>query len=386
MGFITKKIALHPRYFILQWHITERCNWHCSHCYQEERYIKDELPLTELLRIFRQYLGLIRHLGVLGHQCTRLSFTGGEPLLRKDFFLFLERIHKYNKYFYLSVLSNGSLIDNENAHRLKSLGVRIVQVSLEGMEKNNDAIRGPGAFQKTIKAIEILVKSKMNVAVSFTLTKQNIPDISPLVKLCEELGVSRLGIRRFVPMGRGRVLQDTLLSGRELRKIYLYIEKKQRELETKNGKLKFISRGCEEGIFSQNVSRPLSFCGVVGGRTLVIFPSGDVFPCRRLPVKIGNALEEDLLTLYYDSGKLMQLRNLNNAHPFCKRCFYFDSCLSGAKCISYAYFNKMYVPDPQCWRIFKELPQPSLFKRYEEKISGRYRIHPYLIGRKIEGH
>lgn len=386
MGFITRKIALYPRYFILQWHITERCNWHCRHCYQEERYMKEGLPLAELLKIFRQYLELIKHFGTIGPRYTRLSFTGGEPLLRKDFFLFLERIHKYNKYFYLSVLSNGSLIDNENAYRLKSLGVDAIQVSLEGMEKNNDAIRGPGAFQKTIKAIEILTKSKINVSVSFTLTKQNIADILPLVKLCEELGISRLGIRRFVPLGRGKALKDVLLSPRELRKIYLYIEKKHRELEKENSNLKFISRGCEEGIFSQDARRPLSFCGVVGGRTLVILPSGDVIPCRRLPIKIGNALEKSLLTLYYGSERLEELRNLNNAHQFCKKCLCFDRCLSGAKCISYAYFNKLHVPDPQCWGIFKELPQPSLFKRYEEKISRRYRVYPYLAGRKIEGY
>lgn len=385
MDLTTERLVFRPRYFILQWHITERCNWHCRHCYQEENYIKEELPFDKLLKIFRQYLDLIKYFGTLGPQRTRLSLTGGEPLLRKDFFLFLEKIYKYNKYFYLSILSNGSLLIKENAHRLKSLGVRAIQVSLEGMEKNNDAIRGQGAFQKTIRAIEILVESKINVSVSFTLTKQNILDVLPLVKLCEELGVWRIGIRRLVPIGRGSVLKDNMLSPRELRKIYFDIEKKRRELKTKNSNLRFIVRGCEESILSQDVERPLSFCGVIDGRALVILPSGDVIPCRRLPIKIGNVLEKDLLMLYYGSQKLKHLRNLNNAHQFCKKCFYFGSCLSGAKCISYAYFKKLYLPDPQCWRIFRELPKPDLFKRYEEKISRSYRVHPHLfMGTKIE--
>ena len=371
--------ALNPQYFILQWHITERCNWHCRHCYQQEDTdINKELSLENLLKVFRQYLKLIRHFGTLGPDKTRLAITGGEPFLRKDFLLFLEKIYKYNKYFFLSIFSNGSLITTKNAKELKSLGVRVVQVSLEGLEENNDIIRGEGAYQKTMAAIKILLELKMNVTISLTLTKQNVSDIPLLIRLCKELGIHTLGLRRLVPIGRGKQLKDSLLTPLELREFYIYIQKEKEELR-KNAGLRFLSCGCEEGLFAQEIKRPLSHCGVIDGRVVVILPNGDVIPCRRLPIKIGNVLNEDLIRIYYTSDKLKQLRNLNNAYDLCRNCIYFDNCLSGAKCISYAYFNKISAPDPQCWRLFKKLPNPNLFKEMEDKLDKRQRVHFQLL-------
>jgi radical SAM protein with 4Fe4S-binding SPASM domain len=386
MNLAKKKLILRPRYFFLQWHITERCNWHCKHCYQEEDYIRKEVPFNRLIEIFKQYLRLIKCLGTIGYQRTRLSITGGEPLLREDFFLFLERIYKYNRYFFLSILSNGSLINKENARRLKALGVRAVQVSLEGKEQRNDYIRGRGSFQKTINAIKILVEAGIMTSVSLTLTKQNISDISYLIDLCEKNGISGLGLRRLVAIGRGRSLKSNLLSPMDLKKIYSYIEQKQKELKRKNSRLSLI-RGCEEGIFSQQVNYPLNLnsCAVIEGRGLVVLPNGDLIPCRRLPIKIGNIFEKDLVTLYYTSDKLAQLRNLNNAHRLCKECPYFNYCLSGAKCISYNYFNKLSTPDPQCWRLFNELPKQNLFEKEKERVSRKHRIsYRFFSGTKSE--
>lgn len=374
--------TLYPQYFYLQWHITERCNWHCRHCYQQEEIdINKELSLENLLKVFRQYLKLIRHFGTLGPDKTRLSITGGEPLVRDDLFLLLKKIHKYNKYFYLTIFSNGSLITKENAKKLKSLGVKDVQVSLDGLERNNDIIRGDGAYQKTIRAIRILVKLKVNVVVSFTLTRQNVSDVPRLIQICKDLGVHGLGLRRLVPIGRGRQLKDDMLNPLELRKFYIYLQKEKDKIKNKSHgyRLIHLRRGCEEGIFSQEVKQPLGNCAVLDGRGLVVLSNGDVVPCRRLPIKIGNVLDEDLIKIYYTSDKLKQLRNLNNASGLCMDCIYFDSCLSGAKCISYAYFNKISVPDSQCWKLFKKLPDPNLFKDVKDRLSKRQRVYSRLF-------
>lgn len=374
--------ALNPLYFGLQWHITERCNWHCRHCYQQEDIdINKELSLENLLKVFRQYLRLIRHFGTLGPHKARLSITGGEPLLRNDLFPFLKKIYKYNKYFSPTIFLNGSLITEENAERLKSLGVKEVQVSLEGLERNNDIIRGDGAYQKTMKAIKILVGLKINVAVSMTLTRQNVSDVPALIQICKNLGVRGLGLRRLVPIGRGRQLKDDILNPLELKKFYIYIQREKDKMKNKSHgySLLHLTRGCEESMFSQEVKQPLNNCAVLDGRALVVLPNGDVVPCRRLPIKIGNVLDEDLIKIYYTSDKLKQLRNLNNASDLCSDCVYFDRCFSGAKCISYAYFNKISVPDPQCWRLFKKLPDPNLFKNMKDRLDEKQRVHFRLL-------
>jgi radical SAM protein with 4Fe4S-binding SPASM domain len=340
-----------------------------------------ELSLGNLLKIFRQYLRLIDYFNTLGPRQSRLSITGGEPLVRRDLFDFLKKISRYNKYFFLSIFTNGSLITREAAERLKALGVRQVQVSLEGLQRNNDIIRGDGAFLKTIRAVKILVGLNVNVAVSVTLTRKNVSDVPELIRLCKKLGVRGLGLRRLVPIGRGAQLTGDMLNPLELRKIYAYI---QREWEKTNREgrrhsLFRLSRGCEEGIFSQEAKQPLNSCAVMDGRCLIVLHNGDVIPCRRLPIRIGNALEEDLIRIFYTSDKLKQLRNLNNASDLCLNCDFFENCLSGAKCISYAYFDKISVPDPQCWRLFKKLPSPNLFESTDDKLNPRQRVHFRLL-------
>ena len=80
------------------------------------------------------------------------------------------------------------------------------------MEAKNDEIRGKGSFKKTIKAIKLLLNANVRTAVSFTLTKKNMKDVFPLIKLCKKLGVRSLGTRRLIPWGRGRQLKKYMLN------------------------------------------------------------------------------------------------------------------------------------------------------------------------------
>ncbi|MFA5411396.1 MAG: radical SAM protein [Candidatus Omnitrophota bacterium] len=386
MELTKNKLILRPLHFTLQWHITERCNWNCRHCYRPDEPAKKELPLKNLLEIFKQYLNLLEFLGKSGPHQARLSLTGGEPLLRDDLFLFLEKIHRHTNRFSLSILTNGSLIDKECAKRLKNLGVRVVQVSLEGATQQNDYIRSKGAFEKTVASLNALGRAGIVTVVSFTIRKSNVLDIPQLIKLCKDMRVSRLGLRRLVPLGRAQGMPAQLLSPKELRTLYLSIQKEERQLEKEKSPL-MLARGCEEGIFSQETDYPTAACAIAEGRVLVVLPDGDVLPCRRLPIRLGNALEEDLVSLYYNSKVLTCLRNLNNAHPLCKECPHFNSCLGGARCVSYAYFHNPYAPDPQCWRLFDGLPGINSFnkKRSEpEAAIGRisFRLFTGLINEK----
>lgn len=361
-------LKLIPSSFHLQWHITERCNWNCRHCYKDKD--REELSVEELYRIFLQFIRLLDILKIRNNLAA-LNITGGEPMLREDFFLFLERITRLKKRFRIGIMTNGSLITSESAKRLKSSGVDSVQVSLEGLEKNNDAIRGKGSFQRIIRALKILVKNNLEVKVSLTLTRKNLKDLPQLVKLCEKLKVAAIGARRFVPIGRGIGLKKYMLSPLQQRKVYLWREQ-QRVIHSFQGNKLGLWHGCEDGIglyktlFPHRISS-LHACGVIEGRGLTILPSGDVFACRRLPIKIGNVLKEDLAHIYLFSEKFWQLRNLYNANDLCKKCVAFRYCLGGAKCITYGYFNKLSAPDPQCWRIFNKLPTEKLFHNIKNK-------------------
>jgi len=353
-----------PKTFYLQWHITERCNWHCKHCYQGEHPAAD-LSLEELLKILDQYVSLIKKWKLFGR--ATLSLTGGEPFVREDFFQLLEKVSAQATLhgFRWALLSNGSLLDEKKIIKLKELGLHSFQVSIEGMEKTNDEIRGKGTFKKTIEAIELLKAADIQAVVSLTLTKKNMRDIPPLINLCEKLGVKSLGTRRIIPWGRGEQLKEYMLQPQELKEYYLSIKEINKKLAKRKSTLR-VGLGCENSIFNEDIladpdtNMRVSTCGVIYGRCITIMANGDVMHCRRLPIVMGNALKDNLYDVWY-SKPMRDLRDIDKLHPFCKKCPNFLNCFGGAKCVTYAYSGKLNIPDIQCWRAYKTLDEP-LFK------------------------
>lgn len=340
--------------FVVQWHLTEKCNWHCAHCYQR-RNDPGELSFAGLKETFSQCLELFRALRIPAGK-AHINIGGGEPFLRKDLFNLLEAMNKYNKYIRVQIMTNGSLITDSIAKDLKKMSVKGIQVSLEGLKETNDKIRGEGSFEKTINAIRILKKHKIASRVSLTLTRMNLDDLEDLAGLLKSEGVAAFGIRRYVPLGRGAQLKSSMLSPRELRKYYIKKRALKKKMEGERGEF-VITYGCEDVIFcAQNQEANLRACGVTSGCLLNILANGDILPCRRLPIKLGNVLVDRLLDVYFSSAILWNLRDIKKAHKSCRDCKYFKRCLAGAKCISYAYFKDISSPDPQCWRLFKDLP------------------------------
>lgn len=355
------ELVIKPRRLFLQWHVTERCNLRCKHCYQEDDYVKNELDREQMLSVYEQYIELIRQ---WKFKEASISLTGGEPLVRKDILPFIEDIKNYTEThklnFKFRILSNGLLLIRPVARKLNALGIQNFQVSLEGMKEKNDEIRGEGVFNETINAINMLSDNGIKTTVSFTLTKKNIKDVEPLVELCESLDVDTLGIRRLVPCGRGTQLRDYFLEPHQLREHYIHLEKIKGSLSKSGSRLKIVS-GCEQGIIASDPECGLleNFCCVVEGRSIAILPNGDVLACRRLPIKLGNALENPLKEIYYGSQIFWDLRNLDKVHESCRKCGVFNLCLGGAKCVTYAYFDRLNMPDPQCWKYFNGMPTVS---------------------------
>jgi len=344
-----------PKSFHLQWHITERCNLVCKHCYFDKKFLKNELSLNKLFKVLDGYIKLLKKWG-LPYEASRISITGGEPLIREDFFDFLKKCSQYNKKTKYGILTNGILLNNEKISKLKKVKIDYTQISLEGMEKKNDEIRGKGTFGKIVKTVRSLVKNKINTGISVTVTKQNLKDIPLLTELAEKLKVNSLGLRRFVPLGRGKEMKELTLSSQETKKLYLFILEINKKLIKQRSKLR-INIGCEDGILAQEGYRA-NTC-VAGYSSLTILPNGDVYPCRRLPIYVGNVLNQTLEEIFYGSKELIKLRNPKNTNIRCKNCPYFDGCKGGAKCVSYGYWKDSYIsdpqflPDPQCWRLFK---------------------------------
>lgn len=350
---------LKPKTFHLQWHITERCNLKCKHCYQEGTYLENELPIETLFNIVDQYIDALKKWEVPSN-LARISLTGGEPLIRKDFFRLLEKCYESRSYFTYHVMTNGCLIDKEVVRKLKELGVRSVQISLEGLEEKNDSIRGKGTFNKICNAIKALVEESIHVSISMTIAKHNIDDVLGVIKLCKDLHVNGLGLRRLVPCGSGSQLRDKMLSPLELKNLYKLIT----NISVESGLV--VMTGCENSLWTLEDPSFVTHGCSTAYDSLTILPNGDVFPCRRLPIKVGNVTEQKLHDIWYSSDILWDLRNKNNLNSLCRNCSNFERCIGGARCVAYGYFGDLFAPDPQCWLAFTELPK---FKYKEMQIN-----------------
>jgi len=343
-----------PSSFHLQWHITERCNFNCRHCYRRD--YERELSTKDLFLVLDQYIELIRAWELDKYNRPRkLSISGGEPLLRGDIFELLRKIKRNRELFTSIVLmSNGSTITRVTAKRLKDYAISAVQISLEGTENVNDNIRGKGSFEKALKGVENLMNAGIPVGVSITVSKENHADVENLIDLLVEKGVKYIGVSRYVPMGNDSTIR--ILEPRELRDFFFRIMKERRELLGRNV---YLSTHCSDSLwFIEDENHETHGCSA-GYDSFSILPNGDVVPCRRLPIKVGNVLEKTLMDMWYTSDFLWKLRDKGNIKK-CNQCELFRLCFGGARCIAYGYFGDPFAPDPQCWKLFRSLPDKSM--------------------------
>jgi radical SAM protein with 4Fe4S-binding SPASM domain len=314
-----------------------------------------ELNQRELFIILEQYIDLIKTWEMDKNKRVRkLSLSGGEPLLRKDFFKLLEEIYKNrNMFTSVIVMSNGSTINDKVAKKMKALGVSGVQISLDGLEKNNDHIRGEGSFRKTMNGIDKLIKNEMTVGISMTVYKGNFDDVEGLIGLCKEMGIGSISLSRLVPMGRAKELK--ILEPLETKKFYEKIMELKREWK---GRGVNVGTHCSDSLwFIEDSNHETHGCSA-GYDSFSVLPNGDVVPCRRFPLKVGNVLEKSLIDIWYTSDFLWKLRNKGNISS-CRNCELFAKCLGGARCVSYGYSKDIFASDPQCWKLFKTLPKKT---------------------------
>lgn len=338
---------LHPTGFTLQWHITERCNRRCAHCYQEDSPVA-EMQFGDIVTILKQFRDLLDRFNArtkLPKVLGQINITGGEPFLREDFLDLLEVLYSSREHFSFAIFTNGSHIDEAMAVRLRNLRPVFVQVSLEGSEETNDAIRGSGAFNQTIAALKHLTKQKVPTFISFTAHLKNYHEFAEIARLGRDLGVVRVWADRLIPWGKGTELRDHVLSPTETQEFFEIMYRAHNEAMqgfcrteiAMHRALQFLVAG----------GQPYT-CGA--GRTLLaVMPNGDVFPCRRMPVYIGNVMETPLADLYDNSRFLYDLRDESRISNGCEGCSFAKKCRGGLRCLSYALAGTPFNADPGCW-------------------------------------
>lgn len=329
--------------FYFQWHITEKCNLRCKHCYHDSYTSNNELSLNELKQIADKIDATVRKWDKIG----TLSITGGEPFVAKEkIFPLLQHINSLKSISYFDILSNGWLIDQAIVNKLKSFGkIRRVQLSMEASEKNlNDQIRGEGSFDKTLSAIRLLKKNYFQVAVMMTVSHLNKNEIEPLVELLKEEGVDTFSTERFIPEGAGTSLNDEFLTSEELKDVFHRIY----SLAMEEDKIRILLYRPLFALLNGNDPTVGAMCSA-GTNALTIMHDGTIYPCRRLPIPIGNAVKDSFYKVWYTSEILWNIRNNKNIKGKCANCDFIPIC-RGCRALAYATTGDYLAEDPQCWK------------------------------------
>lgn len=341
----------HPLTFILQWHLTERCNLRCRHCYQEGQG-GAELSQTEIYSIIDEAAGMLK----AWEEAYGLSFapvanvTGGEPFLRAGLFEIMARLAGAG--FALNLLTNGILATPERAKLLKDLKVAEVQVSLEGPQDIHDQIRGPGSFAAALAGVRIFLEAGLKVSLNTTLSRLNFQRFPELLVIARSVGVPEVGFSRLVPSGQGQTLIGKMLSPVELEDFY------RRMLAPPAGDVAVI---CGDPLAAQLAvgqdpgdlgEVPCGGCAAaISGLTLL--PDGTILPCRRLAIPLGNANRDSLREIWALHPVLTALRDRSRYPGKCGACARWAVC-RGCRAVAHAWSQAEgtpdpLAPDPQCF-------------------------------------
>jgi len=276
-----------------------------------------------------------------------LSLTGGEPFLRKDdLHALMDRIDRSDALAYCDILTNGSLITRDEALALaRHPKLRRVQVSLEGATaKTNDDVRGTGSFEATLNAIRRLRDAGIDVSVMSTISRLNHQEVPDLIELAGREGVATLAFERLIPEGAGEELSDQVLSADELRNLYQLIY----SMATDNPPVRVLMYRPLFVLIAPEDHTVGALCSA-GNNALTIMPDGTVYPCRRLPIPIGNVLTDGFFKIWYGSEVLWRLRNPGNLNAKCRDCDLLTQC-RGCRAMAYFTTGDYMAEDPQCWR------------------------------------
>lgn len=324
--------------------ITNRCNLSCLHCYSSEQ--REDLATPDVYhvldKLFTAGVGII-------------DFGGGEPLLRPDIFDILT----YSKQLglYTSISTNGTLLDEHCVRRLQTLGIDHVCISLDGAKpETHDYIRDKkGTYEKTISGINNCINAGITTQISTVFMKSNINELRDMYSLLESLHVTGWYIYDFVPAGRGKELQQEVLTAEQRKRLFAYLQgitASSKMVLKPYPYLITINSACgTDTYFYKKYGRLTEFFkGCLSARWVChISSNGDVHPCHLLPQKLGNLTQETFENIWFNNNNsvLKELRDRRLLKGTCGTCTYRDVC---GGCRAQAFWKTDdYLEGDSCW-------------------------------------
>ncbi len=349
---------------VVVWNSTKTCNLRCRHCYMESDGRKyDELSTDEAKKFIDD---------LAEFKVPVLLFSGGEPLLRADFFDLAA--YAASKKIRPTLSTNGTLIDRATAQRIKDIGVGYVGISLDGLSDVNDKFRGvDGAYERAMRGIENCVAVGQRVGLRFTINRHNYEELDRIFDFIEEHQINRVCFYHLVYSGRGKNVED--ITPTETRRAMDIIINRTADFERRGLEkeiltvdnhcdgiylyLKALERGDEES--AARIKKYIDLNG--GNRSGIAFgevdPLGNVHPDQFTQhYTFGNVREKKFGDIW-SSAEHEILRGLKDRKKLlrgrCAACKYLENCNGNFRTRAEAVTGDYWQSDPACYLTDEEI-------------------------------
>jgi len=202
--------------FHFWWFVTRRCNNRCRHCLRYDiGDVGEELDAPSAMRLLQEWIDWLRRNG----KTSSIAFGGANPICREDLPDLLEACREAAEEGLfapeIGILANPQGIDLAYAKMMRRCGIRRFTVSIDGMEKTNDEMRGPGNFAAAVKCLDILAEAGIERDIKFTCIRKTFREYPDVVRLAKAHGVERVMPGRLILEGGGRACADEALTDEE---------------------------------------------------------------------------------------------------------------------------------------------------------------------------
>lgn len=323
------------------WSITGRCNFRCRHCFMDA----PEGELGELST--KQALSLIDEMAGCG--VLRVDITGGEPLVRRDFWQLVDRIISHRMTIG-KIYTNGWLLNDELLSEFEHRGLKPdISISFDGIG-THDWMRGvPGAERAALRALKLCARRGYRTDVEMCIFKSNMDRLPETVEELKEAGVSELKVSNVAMTelwachSEGQALTDEEYIEAMLRYIPKYYEA-QRPMDIMLCNVIILSRHKPYSIIAERFDGTGScldchLCGAVRFASYIT-PEGRLLPCMPMtsspsqesfPLVQDIGLRKGLSYGYYMQFVDSRVRDLMKANAECNDCPYVLKCGGGCR-------------------------------------------------------
>jgi MoaA/NifB/PqqE/SkfB family radical SAM enzyme len=171
------------------WEITNRCNLSCRHCFVNNKHRDLSLSTEKCIEIIDDFANF---------PVAKVMITGGEPFIRDDIFILLERIKRVDPEIIIDLTTNMTLLDDEKICRLKDIGIDELTTSIDGDMDTHDRIRSRGNFSRVISISRLALSMGISVDAVTVANNMNSHLIGDIIDTARDNGFSSITVSGII--------------------------------------------------------------------------------------------------------------------------------------------------------------------------------------------